>query len=477
MTLAPPIDKLTQQDFLDLLDRLLPLEYLASIKDPGPGFELLQAFAAQAARLSFAVERLGIDSFIDIASIGAKATGEVELFRAGANTVDTPIEGQSGQAANLVTGAPAGQVRVTGLTNMSTTSVGRFLIIQGSGDVTNDGTFEIATFIDATSVDVINASPGTIPDTNNGTITWEEITRTVTVKAGTVVTTSKGGQDFATLDDVTFLPPDVGPFTVNIEAVAEGYAWNVTGQRTALDGTLLEGEIDTIKILSEDPPLGDITIEVLQINDTSGGVDAALAALGRNRGITQGPDENVDAFRSRIRSLPDTISPDAFQRTVENLLRPIKADFEIIETFEITYQTAYDGPSSVIPGSLYNPNLFTYDDPDIDGIPFENRWMDESDFRGGVIVVVENVQPLRDTSMVYDDLEPDIPSLTSSVTGGARAVSAYDVPQSVVSDFGAIRGGYDGSDLQKRSLYRGLFETLQRIKPGGVSVAVELRGE
>jgi len=78
---------------------------------------------------------------------------------------------------------------------------------------------------------------------------------------------------------------------------------------------------------------------------------------------------------------------------------------------------------------------------------------------------------------VYDDTAPDIPSLASSVTGGARAVGAYDVPQSVVPDFGAIRGGYDGADLQKRSLYRGLFETLQNIKPGGVSVAVELRGE
>ena len=30
----------------------------------------------------------------------------------------------------------------------------------------------------------------------------------------------------------------------------------------------------------------------------------------------------------------------------------------------ITYQTAYDGPNSVIPGSIYDPNLFTYDDPD-----------------------------------------------------------------------------------------------------------------
>jgi hypothetical protein len=42
-----PVHALGQQDFLDLLDRILPEGYLAPIKDPGPGYEILQAFAAE----------------------------------------------------------------------------------------------------------------------------------------------------------------------------------------------------------------------------------------------------------------------------------------------------------------------------------------------------------------------------------------------------------------------------------------------
>ena len=478
MALTPPITALTQQDLLDLLDRVLPSSYLDAIKNIGPGFELLQAYAALFERLSLAASRLAVDSFIDIANTGVKATGTVELFRASAATINTPLDPpNSGSAASIIAGAGAGEMRVSGLANMSAVSVGRFLDIRGTGDVNNTGTFEISAFVVVNTVDVINAS-AVVPDPNNGTILWDELSRTVTVLAGTVVTTSRGGLDFVTQEDVVFAPAALGPLTVDVEAVAVGYEWNVIGQRTAADGSTLPGEIDTIKILVEDPPLGDTTIQVRQINDTTGGVDDALPALGRNRGIVQGFDEDIGSFRSRVRSLPDTISPDAFVRTVESLLRPFKAEFEIIETFGITYQTAYDGPPTVIPGSLYNPNLFVYDDPDLDGIPFRNRWLDENDRRGGVIVVVENIQPLCDTSMVYDDTVTDIATdLISSKTGGARAVSAYDVPLSVVADFGAIRGAYDGEDLQKNSLYRGLFDTLQDIKPGGVSVAVELRGE
>lgn len=475
MTLSNPITAFDQQHFLDLLDRILPPHYLATIRDVGPGYELLQAYAAVFARLSLAAERLGNDSFIDIASTGAKAVGEVELFRDNPNTVTTPIEGQSGDAASILSGAPAGQMRVTGLTGMSSVSVGRFLTIQGTGDINNTGTFEIATFNDVASVDVINVS-AVIPDPLNGALLWEEGTRTITVKTGTVATTSSG-RDFLTLDDVTFLPADVGPFTVAVAAVAQGYEYNVTGQRLAADGTVLEGELDTIKTLVEDPPLGDITIQVRQIDDTSDGVDAALAALGRNRGITQNDGEDVDSFRTRMRFLPDTVSFDALLRTVEGLLRPFNAEFEFIETYEITYQTAYDGPNTIIEGSLYNPNLCVYDDPDADAIPFRNRWLDENDYRGGIVVVVENIQPLRDVGMVYDDTAVDIDALQSPVTGGARAVTAYDVPSSMVPDHGAILGGYDGFDLPKRSLYTGLYGTLQRIKPAGVSVAVELAGE
>lgn len=474
MAITNPIQQLTQADLLALLRRNFPEEYLDGLENVGPGFELLQAFASIYSRVSLAVERLGQDAFIDIANEGSRAAGTVELFRDGPATINTPIEGQTGAAASIVSGAIAGLMRVSGLTNMSPASLGRFLDLVGTAAIENTGTFEIAVFVDETTVDVIN-SAAIVPDSNNGTITWEEVSRTVTVKAGTIVTTSVGGKDFVMLTDVTFQPADLGPFTVQVEAVAPGYEWNVTGQVTTADGTLLDGDIDTIKILVEEPPLGDTTIKVRQMLDVGGGIDAALPALGRNRGIIRGNDEDTKSFRERIRRLPDTISPDAVRRVVENLLRPFDAQFEIIETFDITYQTAYDGPNTVIGESLYSPTLFVYDDPDADGIPFRNRWMDVNDERGGGIVVVENIQPLRDTGMVYDDTAPDVSSLVSSRTGGLRAVGAYDVPQDF--GFGAIQGGYDGSDLRKQSLYKGLFDTLQSIKAAGSSVVVELRGE
>jgi hypothetical protein len=365
-------------------------------------------------------------------------------------------------------------MRVTGLTNMSAESVGRFLDLDGTADPNNNGTFEIATFNGAASVDVINAA-AVIPDSNNGAILWEEVSRTVTVKAGTVVRASRSGKDYVTTEDVTFQPSDLGPFDVPVQAVATGYEYNVTGQRTAADGTVLEGEVDTVQVLVEDPELADTTIEVRQVADIDGGEDEALAGLGRNRGIEQGVDEGDDVYRERVRRLPDTISPDAILRVVENLLRPLDAQFEIIETFEITYQTAYDAPNTPITGSFFDPNLFVYDDPDADAVPFRNRWMDENDRRGGFIVVVENIQPLRDTSMAYDDTVGGVAGLISTRTGGQRAVGAYDVPSDF--GFGAVQGGYDGSDLPKRALYKGLHDTLQEIKPAGVSAAVEISGE
>lgn len=556
MTLTPPVTALTQQDFLDLLERILPDPYLRAIRDVGPGYELLQSYAAMFARLSEAVEVLGRDSFIDLAGTDSKAIGQVELFRANPNSVDSPIDGQSGSAASIIAGAPAGQMRVTGLTNMSVASVGNFLKVSGASDSNNVGTFEIATFVDVSTVDVVNANvvipdfagqsggaasivagaaggemrvtglsgmtgasvgrvlsvtgaasttnnglfqitvfnsatsvdvanpAAVVPDGNNGSIAWEEafdtvqwqeVTRTVIVKAGTVVRASAGGQRFLTTADVTFLPADVGPFTVAIEAESKGHEWNLPGQAAAADGTILEGEIDTVAVLVEEPPLGDVTIEVRQISPTTGGTDDALAALGRNRGILQGDGEETDTYRIRIRGLPDTISPAAFERTVRDLLLPINVGFSIIETFNVSYQTAYDAPNAAIPGSFFDPNLFVYDDPDADADPFRNRWLDENDHRGGVIVVIDPIQPLLDTGMVYDDTVPDVSSLVSSSTGGLRAVSAYDVPSNL--GFGAVQGAYDGDDYEKNALVRGLFETLQGIKPSGSSVALERLGE
>jgi len=71
----------------------------------------------------------------------------------------------------------------------------------------------------------------------------------VTVKAGSIVTTSRGARDFLTLEDASFGPLDVGPVTVPVRAIAQGWEWNVPGQVTTPRGEVLPGEIDTCKRL------------------------------------------------------------------------------------------------------------------------------------------------------------------------------------------------------------------------------------
>lgn len=384
--LPPPLTSYTQQDLLDMFDRLFPLHWLSALKDPGPGYELLQAFAKVAQRMSEAVCRLGADSLITSAYGGAKATGTIQIYRASPNA--------------------------------------------------------------------------------------EGIT--VVIKAGTIFTTSRAGRDFKLLEDVTFLSSDLGPFTANVEAVAAGYEWNVLGEVVTADGTTLPGEIDTIKDLIEDPQLGDLTFQIRQIASTTGGRDAAIDQLGEDRGISRNTNESDSNYRARVSLLPDTVSIDAVSRLALQTMEPLKSSFVIIETWDIAYQTCYDGPPTTISGSAYNPNLFIYDDPDTDAVPYRNRWLDEIDHRGGCIVVVENTQPIADSSMILDDTAMNANELHSGVTGGNRALSAFDIPVDV--GFGYQLGCFDGYDAPKQAAYKSLYDSLQTIKAAGCSAAIALRG-
>jgi len=80
---APPLPPLivafTQGDLLALFDRLLPEDYVGDLKDPGPGYELLQAFAAIAVRASQAAANTDKQMVILTATGGALAAG-FEVF-------------------------------------------------------------------------------------------------------------------------------------------------------------------------------------------------------------------------------------------------------------------------------------------------------------------------------------------------------------------------------------------------------------
>jgi len=84
----------TQQDFLDLFDRILPSTYLDPMKSGvGPGYELFQAFGSVGERVSLAISRTACQSFVGSATGGSFATVTVQLFRQDTITRVTVLRG------------------------------------------------------------------------------------------------------------------------------------------------------------------------------------------------------------------------------------------------------------------------------------------------------------------------------------------------------------------------------------------------
>lgn len=292
------------------------------------------------------------------------------------------------------------------------------------------------------------------------------LTGSVTIKVGTIVRTSVGGRQFSLVEDVVFGPADlVVPGTV--EAIADGYEWNVVGPATTAGGESIPGEIDVVELPLQDPPFGDPSILVRQTGDpTQEGRAAALDGLGADRDLRRNPGEGDVRYAARVRSLPDTVTPDAIVRQLHKILDPLGLAFDFIETFELRYQTCYDAPDAPIAGSPFAPNTFTYDDPRPE-FPFFNRWLDVEDQHGAFVVVVQDPLPIEEHAMVYDD-----PGAVLADFAG-RAHSAYDVDP-VGLNPAVIEGAYDGTDVGQAALFLNLSNLLEEIKAGGVKVALEL---
>lgn len=80
-TLPGAVTAFTQDDIIELVERVLPNHYTAPLKDPGPGWEVVQAMAKVGARISTAVENLGSGGYILSSGGPAQAVGSVELYR------------------------------------------------------------------------------------------------------------------------------------------------------------------------------------------------------------------------------------------------------------------------------------------------------------------------------------------------------------------------------------------------------------
>lgn len=303
----------------------------------------------------------------------------------------------------------------------------------------------------------------------------------VTILAGTRVTTSAGDREFELLENVVFGALETGPKPARVVAIADGYEWNVPGARITAGGEFIPGSIDVFKALRTDPPYGDITFAVAQPADAVGGAAPMLEGLGADRGITRRPGESIDAYRLRIRTLPDTVSPAAIRRTVASILAPLGIGFDFIETWQIEYQTSFDAPSpnagtptylNPLPPPPFNTDLFVYDDPRSD-YPLQNVWLDDLEFRGAFVIVLQGAT-LWDCGFALDDPGTQPQDFRDIDTGRQRGTPALDIPLDVDPVF-IYASTWSGYDIDYSATASALWRLLQEIKAAGVAALLERR--
>jgi hypothetical protein len=296
----------------------------------------------------------------------------------------------------------------------------------------------------------------------------------VTVLAGTVVGTTTNARLFATTEDVVFGVGVLGPIDVPARALQMGWQYNVPGETTTAAGVVLPGPITRMVLLAEDPPYGDPTITVYHKDAFTGGAAPMLDALGGDLGQPRLPGETDAAYRYRLRTLPDVVTPNAVRRAVAAFcgVYPFLVP-QFIETFEVSYQTCYDAPTAAIAGAPdFDPTCFVYDDPRSTN-PFRNRWLDSVEDTCAFIVVVPLLATVRMLGCAYDDPALSPAAHIAPSTLGTRGWAAYDVPDTFDPAFG-YGGAFDGDDLGANGFYGGLYQRLQAVKAGGISAILEL---
>ncbi len=358
----------TQQDFLDLFDRIVPFEYIEPLKSPGPGFEILQMFAAVFERVSLAAGRAECSFHALLAHGGNKSQGTVEFFR----TSD----------AN-----------------------GVFTLLKDS-----------------------------------------------------VVRASKTNREYLLLADVVFGATDLKK-VATVEARSTDFQFDVKGITTEFAGGLLKGEVDELTIPLMSPVFGEPTLQVRQATDIDNGQPATLDQIGADRSIDRSSNEADDAYRIRVRSIPETVSPDAILAQLDAYFRPRGISFNFVEVFENRLQSCWNAPDGAILNEQvgdYDPNLFAYNDPrDVIG----NKWLNAETATGGFIVFVPNIT-LADSGFAFDAV--GVPSNTG--------VPAFDVTLDTA-------GVYDGVDTEGSTFFLGLIKLLQKIKLAGVASIIELESQ
>jgi hypothetical protein len=296
---------------------------------------------------------------------------------------------------------------------------------------------------------------------------------------GTTVST-EGGRDFVLTQDLEFDGATTA-LSGTVQAVAKGYEWNLRGSFTALNGDLIPGPIDRVKLSFQDPPLTELNLGIAAVQGgTAGGSPGTLDALGKDIGFVRRDFETDYAYRIRLRSLPDVVSPAAINRIVTALLAPFGLTYQYVEAGDPLFQTCWDAPSpnpgtptyqAVAPlSNRYDDTTFVYDDPR-DPSPYRNRWLDRCEATATFYIVVDAMIPELTYALAFDD-----PGMVPADFFGPpqHGTSAFDMPANPSSVIAP--GAYDGDTPPGASIYASLYLSLQAAKAGGVNAIIVKAG-
>jgi hypothetical protein len=268
----------------------------------------------------------------------------------------------------------------------------------------------------------------------------------IVVLAGSVVRTANR-KEFVTLENAVFGPTDLGPVTVPVEAVTTGYAWNVPGATVTAGGEQIEGDIAFIKnlncvdTLAAMNPAIDLELRVRQPAATTGGTDECLNAIGEDRGIARQPGELAEAYRYRIATTPDAVSPDSIRRAANAILAPYDSAVCFREV-----------GTNLLPGFFLDHDAW---DLDFD-LRAEDRfklWLDVATFRGFFLLGVPRIHDAEYRGLVYDGSTADTYLMQN----------AYDT-----SDSAATNAAYDAYGVMNTGVYLALRDAVLDRVVGGV---------
>lgn len=291
------------------------------------------------------------------------------------------------------------------------------------------------------------------------------------VLAGTIVSASSRGAGFRTVADAVFGASDLTA-TAPAVALGFGYEWNILGPFIDPQGSSSPGELDTIDLPLQLPIFWDPSIQVRNDEAADGlGRPPTLDVLGGERMLPRYTNELDENYRTRIRTLPDTISPAAIKRQLANYFRQIPGLFwHHVETWRHEYQECFDAPEiGPTPVEPYSSTRFVFDDPRPLS-PIQNRWLGMNDYLGAFIVEVAMPPAFADLGFAFDDPADDEADLTTVV--GIRAVSAFDVDSLTPP---SLPPAFDGRDFGLEAYLSGLLDILEEIKASGVYVVIHLQ--